>query len=178
MGISRNPRIRAWDMGRVYHVEDYRLGRIQREAMFFTMAAPGESFTIKNLPPGQYAVFSMAHVKVVMAISSTTIEVGGGQDAEVEMPVPVIEGPGEVGVHALDRSVELADREYTIKELCQIVSTATESGPELVPDPAIENDVVRIGGGEIVMWELVEKLCAQKRLKLKEMGRKKLGIGN
>jgi hypothetical protein len=176
--MSRNPRLTVWDMGRVYHVEDDRLGRIQREAMFCTMVTPGESFTIENLAPGRYAVLSMANVKVVVAISSAAIEVVAGQDGEVDMPVPVIEGPGEVGVHAMARRVELADRGYTVKELCQIVSTATGSSPELVADPAIENEVVRIGGGEIVMWDLVERLCAQKRLKLKEMGSKKLGIGN
>jgi len=176
--ISRNPRARAWDMGRVYHVEDDRLGRIQRESMLFTMASPGESFTIENLTPGQYAVFSMVNVKVVIAMSSVTIEVVSGKNTDVEMPVPVIEGRGEVEVRALDRRLELVDREYTVKELCRIVSDATESSPELVADPAIENDVVRIGGGEIVMWDLVERLCAQKRLKLKEVGRKKLRIGN
>ena len=178
LNISRNPGIRAWDMGRLYHVEDDRLGRIQREAMFFTMATPGESFTIENLPPGQYAVLSMTNVKVVVAISAATIEVVAGQDAEVEMPVPVIEGVGEVGAGALDRRVALADRGYTVMELCQLVSTATDSNPQLVADPAIENEVVRIGAGEIVMWDLVERLCAQKKLKLKEMGSKKLGIGN
>ena len=146
--------------------------------MFFTMATPGESFTIENLPPGQYAVLSMTNVKVVVAISAATIEVVAGQDAEVEMPVPVIEGVGEVGAGALDRRVALADRGYTVMELCQLVSTATDSNPQLVADPAIENEVVRIGAGEIVMWDLVERLCAQKKLKLKEMGSKKLGIGN
>ena len=45
-------------------------------------------------------------------------------------------------------------------------------------DLAIENEVVRIGAGEIVMWDLDEKLCAQKSMKLKEIGNKKLGIGN
>ena len=177
LSISRNPRLRAWDMGRVYHVEDARLGRIQRGAMFFTMVVPGESFTIENPAPGRYAVFSMAYVKVVMAISSATVEVVAGRDVEVEMPVPVIEGTGEVGAHRLDRRVELADREYSLKELCRIVSAATESSPELVADPAIENEVVRIGGGEIVMWDLIERLCAEKGLKLKDMGRKRLGIG-
>ncbi len=177
LNISRSPRLRAWDMGRVYHVEDARLGRIQRGAMFFTMVVPGESFTIENLAPGRYAVFSMAHVKVVVAISSATVEVVAGRDTEVEMPVPVIEGVGEAGTHTLDRRVELADRGYTVKELCRVVSAATESSPELVADPAIENEVVRIGGGEVVMWDLIERLCAEKRLKLKDMGRKKLGIG-
>ena len=144
--------------------------------MFFTMVAPGESFTIENMPPGRYAVFSMAHVKVVVAISSATVEVVAGRDAEVEMPVAVIEGIGEAGTHTFDRRVELADRGYSVKELCGIVSAATESNPELVADAAIENEVVRIGGGEIVMWELIERLCAEKGLKLKDMGRKKLGI--
>jgi hypothetical protein len=175
--ISRNPRLTAWDMGRLYHVEDDRLGRIQREAMFYTMVTPGETFTIENLAPGRYAVLSMANVKVVVAISSAAIEVVAGQDEEVEMPVPVIKGVGEVGVDALDRRVELADRGYTVKGLCQIVSTATDSSPKLVADRAIENEVVRIGGGEIVLWDLVERLCEQKRLKLKELGKKKLGIG-
>jgi len=177
LNISRNTGLRAWDMGRIYHVEDARLGRMQREAMFFTMVAPGESFTIENLAPGRYAVFSMAHVKVVVAISSATAEVVAGRDSEVEMPVPVIEGFGEAGTHAFDRRVELADRGYSVKELCGIVSTATGSSPELVADASIENEAVSIGGGEIVIWDLVERLCAEKGLKLKDMGRKKLGIG-
>ncbi len=74
--------------------------------------------------------------------------------------------------------MELTDSGYTVKELCQIVSTATESNPELVADQAIENEVVCIGAGEIVIWDLVEKLCAQKSMKLREIGSKKLGIGN
>jgi hypothetical protein len=164
-------------MGRLYHVEDARLGRIQREAMFFTMTKPGESFTIENLAPGRYAVLSMAHVKVVVAISSATIDVVTGEDTEVELPLPVIAGTGEVAVDALDGRVELADREYTVKELCRLVSKTTESRLELVADPAIANEVVRIGGGEMAMWELIERLCAQKRLKLREIGRNKLGIG-
>ncbi len=176
LNISRNTGLRAWDMGRVYHVEDARLGRVQRGAMFFTMVVPGESFTIENLPPGRYAVFSMGYVKVVMAISSATVDVAPGRDTEVEMPVPVIEGMGQTGTHTLDRSVELADREYTVKELCEIVTAATDSSPELVADPAIENKVVRIGAGKIVMWDLIEKLCAEKKLKLKEIDSKKLAI--
>ncbi len=177
LNISRSLRLRAWDMGRVYHVEDARLGRLQRGAMFFTMVTPGESFTIENLAPGRYAVFSMTHVKVVVAISSATVEVVAGRDTEVEMPLPVIEGAGQAGTHMLDKSVELADREYTVKELCGIVTAATDSSPELVADAAIENEVVRIGAGEIVMWDLIERLCAEKRLKLKEIDSKKLGIG-
>jgi len=176
LNISRSPRLRAWDMGRVYHVEDARLGRIQRGAMFFTMVTPGESFTIENLAPGRYAVFSMAHVKVVLAISSATVDVVAGRDTEVEMSVPVIKGMGQAGTHTLNRSVELADREYTVKELCEIVTAATDSSPELVADPAIENELVRIGPGKIVMWDLIEKLCADKKLKLKDIDRKKLAI--
>lgn len=175
--ISRNPRLMVWNMDRLYHVEDDRLGRIQREAIFYTMVAPGETCTIENLAPGRYSVLSMANVKVVVAISSATIEVVAAKDEELQMPVPVITGVGELEVRALDRRVKLADREYTVKELCQIVSTATESSPELAADRAIEDEEVRIGGGEIVLWDLVERLCEQKKLKLKELGKKKVGIG-
>ena len=177
LSISRNTGLRAWDMGRVFHVEDARLGRIQRGALFFTTVAPGDSFTIENLAPGQYAAFSMVNVKVVVAISSATVDVVAGQDTEVAMSVPVIEGVGEAGTHMLDKRVALADRGYTVKELCRIISAATESSLELVADPQIENGVVNIGAGDIVMWDLVERLCADKGLKVKDQGRKKLGIG-
>jgi len=176
LNISRNTGLRAWDMGRVYHVEDARLGRIQKKAMFFAMVAPGESFTIENLPPGRYAVFSMANVKVVIVISSAAVEVARGRDIEVEMAQPVIDGIGEVGVHTLDGRLELAEGQYRLKELCRLISARTKCSPELVPDPAIENDVVAVEGGEIVLWDLLERLCAESQFALKEMERKKLGI--
>ena len=176
LSISRNPRLRDWDMGRVYHVEDARLWRIQMEALFFTMVWPWESFKIENLPPGRYAAFSMAYVKVVMGVSSATIDLASGRDIEVQMPVPVIEGMGQVGTHTLDRSVRLTKKQYILKELCEIVSAKTESSPQLVVDSAIENESVRLGEGQIVIWDLVERLCAEKGFKLKEMGKKKLSI--
>ena len=36
--------------------------------MFYTMATPGETFTIENLPPDRYAVLSMTDVKVVVPL--------------------------------------------------------------------------------------------------------------
>lgn len=144
--------------------------------MFFTTIASGESFTIENLPPGRYTVFSMANVKVVIVISSAAVDVARGRDIEVEMAQRVIDGIGEVGVHTLDRRLELAEGKYSLKELCRLISARTNCSPELVPDPAIENDLVAVEGGEIVLWDLLERLWAESQLALKEMERKKLGI--
>lgn len=176
LSISRNPQLRVWDMGRVYHVEDHRLGRIQKGAMFYTMAGLGENFTIENLPPGRYAVFSMAYVKVVIALSSATIDVVPGWDIEIELPAPIIEGVGQVGTYTLNRTVRLTKSKYSIKQLCEIVSARTESSPQLVADSEIANEEVRLDSGQIVIWELLEKICAQKGLRLRETEKNELNI--
>jgi hypothetical protein len=56
--ISRNVGLLAWNDGKVHGPEDHRLGRLEKNALYYNAVLDGDVLTIKNLPPGSYSVHS------------------------------------------------------------------------------------------------------------------------
>ena len=56
--ISRNVGLLAWNDGKVHGPEDHRLGRLEKNALYYNAVLDGDVLTIKNLPPDSYSVHS------------------------------------------------------------------------------------------------------------------------
>ena len=56
--ISRNVGLLAWNDGKVHGPEDHRLGRFEKNALYYNAVLDGDVLTIKNLPPDSYSVHS------------------------------------------------------------------------------------------------------------------------
>ena len=161
IAISRQPGVRAWDMNRVYHVEDARLGRIQKTAMFFTMSAPGETFVMENLPPGSYSVFAMANVNVVMVVSSSQVELRQRDKVELLMTPGQVDGVGQVKSHMFDHSLSLEKRQYSLPELCAMLTALTQPAARWAAGDAVAGDKVSMPAGRLTCWQVVERLYEQ-----------------
>ena len=192
--ITRKPGLFV-DTTKLYHPEDGRLGRLSNNAYFQTVASPGEVLTIKNMPPGLYSIFAVYYGKVPTAavfgankpeeieeefigpaiyLSSSKVEVGQGQEMKIELPAIKIEGPALVKVWTLDRQVKLEAKQYTVKELCQILTERTESNPRFITDVSIENEKVKLSQGGISIWNILEQIYLGKGWRVVEAGEKTL----
>ena len=58
--VSRSPELMLWDNEKIFHLEDHRLGRIDKKRFFRGFFPQDKPLTIENLPPGPYSFFAMA----------------------------------------------------------------------------------------------------------------------
>ena len=65
-------------------------------------------------------------------------------------------------------------REYSVSELCKLVSAKTDSSPSLVVDAAIADARINLDEKEMMIWELLETLYLDKGWRLEERGDKEL----
>ncbi|MBN1126495.1 MAG: right-handed parallel beta-helix repeat-containing protein [Sedimentisphaerales bacterium] len=169
--LSRNMGLLVWDSDKAYSLEDARLGRLQKQSLFYTMAQQKE-FVFENFAPGQYAVF--AGPAVAMNAALVTLQSGQEVNATVR-PVDVKEAAW-VGVHLFDRWIGLDKRVYTAQEICEIITAAVQANPTVVCDPAIQNEKVNLPAGTMPIWDLIEKVHAEKGWILREKGDKRLEL--
>jgi beta-lactamase regulating signal transducer with metallopeptidase domain/protocatechuate 3,4-dioxygenase beta subunit len=182
------------DTTKVYHPEDERLGRVSKNAYFYGSVSPGGVFTIKNLPAGSYSVFTVFYGKVptkavfkiekppedirsdligpAIYVSKAKVEVSQGRETTVKLPPINIDGVGFVKTWTLGRSVKLEARQYSVKELCELLTAKTESNPRFIADSSIEDTKLRMGEGEMSIWDVLEKLSLDKGWRVDE-GREK-----
>ncbi|MBN1816353.1 MAG: carboxypeptidase regulatory-like domain-containing protein [Sedimentisphaerales bacterium] len=169
--LSRNTGLLVWDSDKAYGLEDARLGWLQKQSLFYTMAQQKE-VVFENFAPGQYAVFAGPAV----AMNGALVVLQSGQEVNVAIgPVDVKEA-ARVGVHLFDRSVKLENRPYTGQEICEMITAATEANPTVVFDPAIPNEQVHLPTGTITIWDLIEKVYVEKGWILRETGDKRLEL--
>jgi len=179
------------DTTKLYHPEDDRLGRPYKSALFYGPAAPGDVFTIRNFPPDSYSVFAVYYGKVPtkavfktvkppedvrsdfigpgIYMSSAKMEVSRGHETTVELPPIELDGVGFVKTWTFGRKVKLEAKEYSVKELCTILTKITESDPRLVVDPSIENEKLKFREEEVSIWDVLESICLEKGWRLGEV---------
>jgi len=164
--ISRNVGLLLWNDGKVHHPEDHRLGRLQKNALYFNMVIDGDVFKIKNLPPGSYSVFAGP----VYFMSAVRMEVSSGPELIVEIPSIKPSQQARVNLWTFDRKIMLKDGQQNASQLCELVSARTDSNPRLVCDPSIENERLELGIREATIWELLEAIYLARGWKLIEQG--------
>jgi len=164
--ISRNVGLLLWNDGKVHHPEDHRLGRLQKNALYFNMAIEGDVFKIKNLPPGSYSVFAGP----VYFMGAVRMEVSSGREVIVEIPSIKPSQQARVNLWTFDRKIMLKDGRQNASQLCELVSKKTDSNPGLVCDPSIENERLELGNREATIWELMEAIYLARGWKLIEQG--------
>lgn len=169
--ISRNTGLPAWDTDRIYALEDARLGRLQKQSLFFSPVA-GESFVFDNFPPARYIIFAGP----VILMNSVEVEAAAGRTAEVTIPPVTIADVTMVGVHRFDRQIELDEGLYSAGRLCELITEITQSSPVIHCDPAIRDRTVNLKADSIIIWDLIERLFADKRWRLVETGDDKLTL--
>ena len=163
--VSRKLGLLLWDTNKVYGLEDPRLGRLQKNAFFYTIMPNVDVFTIKNLPPGSYCVFAGP----VMCMSAAKVDVVRGRQTTIQIPKVEFDGtPATVGVWTLDRKVKLQAKRYSVKEIVELLTEKTESNPRFTADPSIENEKFKFSEGQMPIWDVLEKLYLDKGWKVDE----------
>lgn len=164
--ISRNVGLLLWNDGKVHHPEDHRLGRLQKNALYYNMVIDGDVFKIKNLPPGSYSVFAGP----VYFMSAVRMEVSSGPEVIVEIPSIKPSQQARINLWTFGRKIMLKDEQISVSEFCALVSTRTDSNPRLICDPSIENERLELGNREATIWELMEAVYLARGWKLVEQG--------
>jgi len=168
--ISRNVGLLLWNDGKVHHPEDHRLGRLQKNALYYNMVIDGDVFKIKNLPPGSYSVFAGP----VYFMSAVRMEVSSGREVIIDIPLIKPSEQARVNLWTFGRKIMLKDGQLSVSELCALVSTRTDSNPRLVCDPSIENERLEPGNREATIWELMEAVYLARGWKLIEQDNRSL----
>ena len=170
--ISRNVGLLAWNDGKVHGPEDHRLGRLEKNALYYNAVLDGDVFKIENLPPGSYSVFAGP----IFLMSAAKMEVLPGGETAVEIPPVQVTEQAKVGLWTFDRKVnpprvwriKLEARDYGVTELCELLTAKTDSNPRIVADPAIENEKLKLTDKETPIWDLMEAIYLAKGWRLVE----------
>ena len=168
--VSRDPALLLWQMGNFYHPEDARLGRILSQALLFTVIpASGGPYRVLNLPPGDYAAFvwTAGHYKGAAGTPSAFVRgvpmtISAGQEAAVDIHWTEPVGPSGGPYWLLDRCVTFDSAQYTVKDLCQILTARTAPRLRIKAAPAIQDLLVAVESREMCIWEILEALYADK----------------
>lgn len=164
--ISRNIGLLTWNDGKVHHPEDHRLGRLQKNALYYNAVVDGDVLTIKNLPPGSYSVFAGP----IYFMSAAKMEVSSGQEVTVDVPAVQITEQAKVGLWTFDRKIKLEARTWSVSELCELLTAKTDSNFRIIAESAIENEQLTIDDKETPIWDLMEAIYLDKGWKLIEHG--------
>ncbi len=168
--ISRNVGLLAWSDGKVHGPEDHRLGRLQKEALYYSMVVDGDVLRIKNLPPGSYSVFAGP----IYFMSAAKMDVSRGQQVIVDVPSVQVTEQAKVGLWTFDRKIKLEARDYRVSQLCKLLTAKTDSNPRIIADSAIENDKLKLADKETPIWDLMEAIYLDNGWKLVEHGERTL----
>jgi HEAT repeat protein len=176
--ISQSPGLLLWDDGKIYHLEDQRLGRIDKKRFFRGFFLQGKPLTLNNLPPGSYSFFAVAiYGEVAGCLIGARADLAKGDNITVDIPWRQPTGPSTVGPNrSFDYPVKLEVRDYSVSELCGVLTELTNSNPRIIADPSIENEKLRFGKGEMSVWDVLEKLYLDKGWRVDEGADKTLII--
>ncbi len=171
--INRNVGLLAWNDGKVHGPEDHRLGRLQKNAVYYNVVVDGDVLRIKNLPPGSYSIFAGP----IYLMSGAKMEVSSGQEVTVDVPSLQVTEQAKVGLWTFDRKIKLEAGDYRVSQLCELLTAKTDSNPRIIADSAIENEQLTLTDKETPIWDLMEAIYLAKGWKLVEHGDRTLLLG-
>ena len=138
-------------------------------AVSFFLSSQDMTYTLRNFPPGDYAVFTYAmglykdwkspavHMRGAKAVASP------GREQTIEIPYVEPIGPSPTNARILYNIVNLEAKAYTAQNICDLLSkeTGAKTG-EIVPDSSIEREEVTLPAGKLQIWELLETVYLKK----------------
>ena len=172
--VTREPAQLAWASRNFYHPEDERLGRVWKSALLTTILMPSDAaYTLRNFPPGEYAVFTYA-MGMYKDWKSPAVYLRGGKaeispGGEVTVEIPWVEpiGPSPTNARVLHTLVNLEAREYTAREICELLLKETGAKPrEIVADPSIQDEKLTFHAAKLSIWDLLERIYVAKGWRL------------
>ncbi len=82
-----------------------------------------------------------------------------GDKIIVDIPWRQPTGPSMFGPNrSFDYPVNLEAKDYSVSQICEILTEITQSNPRIIADQSIENEKLRFGKGDMSVWDLLEKL--------------------
>jgi len=170
VSLSRNPGLKVWDSDRVYSLEDARLGRIQEQALFFTMTGGVDSITIRNLPPGAYTIFAGP----AMLMNAAKIELNANKTIIAQPPpIRIQKKAGRVNTGQLRYRVQLKTSQYSLRELCRLFTKQTQSRPRIMAEPVLADQKIEVQPGSYEIWDLLEQFHVENDWKITESEQEK-----
>jgi parallel beta-helix repeat protein len=168
--VSRSPGAMLWYDGKIRHLEDQRLGRIDKTRFFRGFFTKGQPLTINNLPPDSYSLFAMGvYGQVAGYLIGARTNLAKGDNVTVDMPWRQPTGPSMFGPNrSFDYPVKLEARDYSVSQLCGILTEITRSNPRIIAEPSIANEKLSFGKSQMSIWDLLEKLYLDKGWTVKE----------
>ncbi|MHC4693518.1 MAG: right-handed parallel beta-helix repeat-containing protein [Planctomycetota bacterium] len=176
--ISRSPGALLWDDGKIRHLEDQRLGRIDKERFFRGFFLQDKPLVINNLPPDSYSLFAMAvYGHVAGCLIGARADLAKGDKITVDIPWRQPTGPSMFGPNrSFDYPVDLEAKDYSVSQICEILTEITQSNPRIIADPSIENEKLIFDRSGMSIWDLLEKLYLDRGWRLEEGQEKTLII--
>jgi len=178
--ISRKPALLAWAGGNFYHLEDERLGRVWKSALVMAILTPAEdadtlrkTYTLRNFPPGEYAVFTYAMgmykdwKSPAAYLRGAKAVISPGKERAVEIPWIEPIGPSPTNARMLYTLVNLEAGEYTAQEICELLmkETGAKAG-EIVADSSIRDQKLAFRAAKLQIWDLLERIYLEKGWRL------------
>ena len=165
--LSREPGRLLWIGRQFFHPEDHRLGRILRDDFLRISLVHGQPCRLHNFPPGDYAVFvgtvgrypNFRSPACFMRAAKLEIRDGATRTVDISWADP--EGPSMVSsraLMALDKTVQVESRSYTVAELCTVLTATTDSRAKFQATPSSKDLSITLDAGESSIWQLLEKL--------------------
>ncbi len=142
------------------------------------VTSPDMTYTLRNFPPGEYAVFTYAmgmykdwkSPAVYLRGAKALFFPGRVQAAEIPWVEPI--GPSPFNPRVFKSAVELEAKEYRSQEICDLFVKAIRSAAgerwdedaegKIVADASIPAETVRFRAGKLSMWDFIEHLYLQK----------------
>jgi hypothetical protein len=139
----------------------------------FFLGSEDMIYTLRNFPPGEYAVFTFAmgmygewkspavYLRGANAVASP------GKEQTIVIPYVEPIGPSPTNARTLYTVVNLEARAYTVQEICELLLKETGAkGGEIVPDSSIEREEVVLPPAKLQIWDLLETIYLKKGWRL------------
>ncbi len=137
------------------------------------LVAPDLACTLRNFPPGEYAVFTYAMgmykdwKSPAIYLRGVKAVVSPGKEETVEIPWVEPIGPSSINTRVFYNEVTLEAKDYSSEEICELLTKESGAKPgEMVVDSAIEGEKVALAAAKLQIWDLLETIYMKKGWKL------------
>lgn len=139
----------------------------------FFLSSQDMTYTLRNFPPGEYAVFTFAMgmygewKSPAVYLRGTKAVASPGKEQIIVIPYVEPIGPSPTNARTFYTVVNLEARDYTAKEICELLTRETGAkAEEIVPEPTIESERVALSRATLPIWDLLETIYLKKGWRL------------
>lgn len=174
--LGRNSGPLTWRGGPL-GLEDPRLGRVKEVGVIQSVLDSKGRTYFSGLPAGSYAIYVVTLTEIgyhdskvrVAFLDGDIVELGPGQQVEIRVAKPEPSYDFEAGSDAFTavwyvRSrATFPPREHSLKQLCELMSRATEGKAEFIAEPSLAEQRIVLPAEEMALWEAMEKICGPRK---------------